>query len=44
MSFSYVQVQIGKKLGVTAVWSWRHHRRWLRKEVKKGEVESICLG
>ena len=24
---------------VTGGWGWRHHRKWLRKEVDKGEVE-----
>ena len=24
---------------VTGGWAWRHHRKWLRKEVTKGEVE-----
>ena len=31
---------------VTGGWGWRHHRKWLRKEVDKGEVErpSITAG
>ncbi len=24
---------------VTGGWGWRHHRKWLRKEVARGEVE-----
>jgi formate dehydrogenase subunit gamma len=24
---------------VTGGWGWRHHRKWLRKEVDKGEIE-----
>jgi formate dehydrogenase subunit gamma len=24
---------------VTGGWGWRHHRKWLRKEVERGEVE-----
>jgi formate dehydrogenase subunit gamma len=24
---------------VTGGWGWRHHRKWLRKEVDKGEVD-----
>ena len=24
---------------VTGGWGWRHHRKWLRKEVEKGDVE-----
>lgn len=24
---------------VTGGWGWRHHRRWLRKEVEEGEIE-----
>jgi formate dehydrogenase subunit gamma len=24
---------------VTGGWGWRHHRKWLRKEVDKGDVE-----
>ena len=25
---------------VTGGWGWRHHRKWLRKEVDKGEIET----
>jgi len=24
---------------VTGGWGWRHHRKWLRKEVARGEIE-----
>ena len=24
---------------VTGGWGWRHHRKWLRKEVARGQVE-----
>jgi formate dehydrogenase subunit gamma len=24
---------------VTGGWGWRHHRKWLRKEVDRGEIE-----
>jgi formate dehydrogenase subunit gamma len=24
---------------VTGGWGWRHHRKWLRQEVKEGEIE-----
>jgi formate dehydrogenase subunit gamma len=27
---------------VTGGWGWRHHRKWLRKEVEKGEVEKAA--
>jgi formate dehydrogenase subunit gamma len=23
---------------VSGGWGWRHHRKWLRKEVDKGEI------
>jgi formate dehydrogenase subunit gamma len=25
---------------VTGGWGWRHHRRWLRRKVKEGDIES----
>jgi formate dehydrogenase subunit gamma len=27
---------------VTGGWGWRHHRKWLRKEVDKGEIEKVA--
>ena len=27
---------------VTGGWGWRHHRKWLRKEVDKGEIEKAA--
>ena len=27
---------------VTGGWGWRHHRKWLRKEVEKGGVEKTA--
>jgi formate dehydrogenase subunit gamma len=24
---------------VTGGWGWRHHRKWLRKEVDRGEID-----
>jgi formate dehydrogenase subunit gamma len=27
---------------VTGGWGWRHHRKWLRKEVARGEVEKVA--
>jgi formate dehydrogenase subunit gamma len=27
---------------VTGGWGWRHHRKWLRKEVEKGEIEKAA--
>ena len=27
---------------VTGGWGWRHHRKWLRKEVEKGGIEKVA--
>jgi formate dehydrogenase subunit gamma len=27
---------------VTGGWGWRHHRKWLRKEVDKGEIQKVA--
>jgi cytochrome b subunit of formate dehydrogenase len=27
---------------VSGCWGWRHHRKWLRKVVDKGEIEKAA--
>ena len=27
---------------VTGGWGWRHHRKWLREEVGRGQVEAVA--
>jgi formate dehydrogenase subunit gamma len=27
---------------VTNEWGWRHHRKWLRNEVNKGDIEKVA--